>query len=135
PQEFKERISDYVMLLESSKKATRWFSEREDLQRRITESLADLADVLPPETYPTLATLWLNDNIEAAQAILEDVRPELANPFGARLLLDRFGEAFHKNEAASLATDVRVEGRDYCRRFFTEHDEVLHLERFKADWG
>lgn len=134
PPKLKERIETYVLSFESSR-ATEWFAEREELQSRITESLGDLSEVFTPETYPSLATIWLNDDIDGAQLILEDARPDLATPEGARLLLNRFGEAFNPNEEASLATELRQPGKEYCLNFFTEEDELLHLDKFKQLWG
>ncbi len=133
PVQLKERIGDYVTSLEISK-ATEWFTGRDTLLARITQSLGDLADFFPPETYPGLAVLWLNDDLESAQAALEE-HPDIATPEGARLLFERLAAAFNTSEAASLATEVRAEGTRYCRRFMTGADELLDLDQFKKVWG
>ena len=134
PREIKDRLSEYFTILEVSG-SNAWFENHKQLISKITESLEDLAQVLPPETYPGIATLWLNNDTESAKVLLEQAKPDLANPDGIRLLFDRFGAAFAKKEAASLSSEVREAGSRYCTRFFTEDDELLHLERYKALWG
>lgn len=134
PQEFKSRINDYVTLLEMSKSAE-WFADRNNLQTRIETALEDLAEIFPSEAYPGLATLWINNDIENALLVLQDARPDLATPAGARLLFNRFATAFRQNDFGSLSTDIRSMGRNYCHRFFSEADELLNFEKFKQFWG
>lgn len=134
PKQIKDQLSDYFTLIEVSRSGD-WFESHKDLVPRITESLEDFSSLLAPETYPGLATLWLNNDVDSTKTLLEQVKPEYANSDGARVLFSRFGAAFTKKEAASLAGEVREAGTKYCERFFTERDELLNLDQYKKIWG
>lgn len=135
PKQIKEQLALYFTTIESTS-SREWFDKHPTIAPKITEHLDELASVLPVELYPGVATLWLNDDVDLMRGALEQLqRPELATPEGVRQVFGRFGAAFTKKEAASLTEDVKSEGSAYCKRFFTENDELLNLDRYKAKWG
>ncbi len=134
PKAFKDQLTDYFTQLEVLS-SQEWFEANKDLTPSITENLEDFAAALPPETYPGLATLWLNNDIENAKAVVQPVLPQIANNQGVRVLFSRFGAAFTKKQQASLAAEVRGAGSRYCERFFTDHDELLSLDKYKVKYG
>lgn len=133
PREIKDHLSGYFTSLEISHSAT-WFDSHKDLNPRIADALDDIGVKFPPETFPGVATLWLNNDIDNAKTLLEQINPALANSEGVRLLFNRFGSALTKQEAASLSAEVRSAGKDYCDRFLSEGDELASADFYKKIW-
>jgi class 3 adenylate cyclase/CHASE2 domain-containing sensor protein len=134
PTQIRESLTDYFTLLEVSSSG-HWFETHKELNTKISEAMEDFGPLFPVETYPGIATLWLNNDIDSMKPLVEQVKPELATPEGVRALLSRFGSAFQRKEASSLEEEVRTAGRKYCDRFFGENDELLTEDKYKSLWG
>jgi adenylate cyclase len=134
PDVFKSKISDYLFYRENEASKA-WFEEHKTVASKVKGQLEDLESVVAPELYPAIATLWINDDVEQTQSILEQVKPELASETGVRLLFSRFAAGFTKQEVASLVDSIQSQGNDYCHTFFTSKDELLNVDAFKKFWG
>jgi class 3 adenylate cyclase/CHASE2 domain-containing sensor protein len=134
PTQIRESLTDYFTLLEVSSSG-HWFETHKELNTKISEAMEDFGPLFPVETYPGIATLWLNNDVDSMKSLVEQVKPELATPEGVRALLSRFGSAFQRKEASSLEEEVRTAGRKYCDRFFSENDELLTEDKYKSLWG
>lgn len=138
PPELKEHLGSYFMQLEVTA-ATRWFEKNPNKETDLLFALEELSSVIPPETYPGLSTLWLNNDkeslIELLDALSADLETDLGTEDGANLVLRRFSSAFTHKEQASLQATVRQAGLDYCKRFFNENDDLLRIESFQERWG
>ena len=134
PKQIRESLADYFTLLEVQG-SNGWFDGHKEINAKIAEAMEDFGGLFPPESYPGIATLWLNNDTESMKTLVEQVKPELATPDGIRALLSRFGSAFQRKEAASLEADVRAAGEDYCNRFFTDDDELLTEAAYRKKWG
>ena len=77
PKEIQDHIQEYITQLEVGRAAD-WFDSHKELIPKITENLEDMAPLLPPESYPALATLWSNNDLDSAKILLEAAKPELA---------------------------------------------------------
>lgn len=134
PKQLKEHLSDYFTALETSGSAE-WFDAHKEMQAKISFALEELSEHVPAEAFPGLATLWLNDDLESTVTVLEQIKPEMANPQGAREFFRRFGSGFSKADQASLHTAIRASGANYCNRVFTDRDELLHEDKYVEMWG
>ena len=134
PRPIKDNLAQHFMFLEV-KRSQHWFSKAKGVDAKITESLGEIAGFLPAETYPGLATLMLNDDVDSMKSLLEAVKPDLATPDGARAVFARVKRALDHNERASLLSAVRKELFDYCDRFFSSNDELLNETAFKDKHG
>ena len=134
PTQIRESLTDYFTLLEVSSSG-HWFDTHKELNTKISVAMEDFGPIFPAETYPGIATLWLNNDVDSMKSLVEQVKPELATPEGVRALLSRFGSAFQRKEASSLEEEVRTAGSKYCERFFNDQDELLSEAKYKELWG
>jgi len=134
PTAMRENLTQYFTQLEALQ-ARAWFEEHSAMIPKITETLEDFAEVLPPETYPGFATLWLNHDVETTKELLRQNKADLATDDGVQLLMRRFGVAFSAKEAADLGIYVRKAGNTYCEHFLSDQDELLNLSQFQKLWG
>ena len=134
PTAIKQNISDYVTNLEVQT-ASDWFAHHPEKPKVISEALLEIGNPLPQESFPGVATLWVNGNLNALIDLLHDAKPELANPDAAQRLFTLFATAFSKKESAEIAFGIRRVGTNYCATFFTDLDPLLDYQTFKRVWG
>ncbi len=134
PSLIKQHLSDYFVVLDVVR-ANEWFEENKSIVPKIQESLEDLSALLPAEAYPGLSTLWMNNDLEGAKPLLQQIDPSLGTDEAVRTVFNRFGAAFTKQEAAHLQQTVKKGSSTYCDHFLTDADELLSFERYKILWG
>lgn len=134
PGEIKDHLAQYFTQLEVTA-ANSWFERHKEKSAHLDEALKDLNTGLPPEAYPGLVTLWLNQDSETMIAMLGEVKPELANPDGAERTFTAIASAFTKQERADLLAEIRISGEEYCSHFLSDQDDLLSLDAYKKKWG
>lgn len=134
PTSLKAHLNSYFMTLEIQKSQT-WFEHHPDVSEHIKLALGHFGEQLDPATYAGIAVLLIGNDVDTAKDLLAQIDPSFAKPETIHQLFAKMNGAFEKKEMASLKADVTHAGLDYCARFLTGDDELLHVDKYKALWG
>ena len=134
PRDLSSHLGSYFTALEVSA-AQGWLEARPEISPRIQAQLGDVSSALDASLFPGIAALVLNNDFESGKALLEELKPGQASLENVRDLFGRFTRGFTPKELASLTTALRTEDFDYCRKFFSDGDDLMNLQAYEAKWG
>jgi adenylate cyclase len=128
-------LTDYFGTIEGLA-VSQFLANNPTVEERITKSLAAGGIAIDPGGYYNLIVDNLNNDYRAAHDHLEGT--PYTNNDAIKSIFLHMDQAMNDKEIATLRSTLFSASLDYCHRFFTEEDELLHNEPLKkryVDFG
>ena len=140
-----EHLGPYLNILHFSS-AQKWFHERPETSARTDSLLNQNKLKIPAEYLPGLAVFALANDFRNGKVILDEISLAQANQTetqskseintyeNVKKTFRTILQSFTTQEKNSLQKSISASSLDYCRRFFTEKDELTDETTFRKLW-